>query len=184
MLQTLKKRIATFNQILKELPEVRYLGDPILRQPAESVSVVEGKKIGEQLGAALKQYREIAGYGRGLAAPQIGIKKAVFVTFVDEEVQIFINPVITKKSSETNLYRELCLSAGVMAADVERPEWVVMSWVDAEGDKHEEKVEGFLARLYQHEEAHLRGVVHLDEAVPQGIEFATFDPLKEELRRK
>lgn len=71
-----------------------------------------------------------------------------------------------------------------MATDVERPEWVVMSWVDAEGDKHEEKVEGFLARLYQHEEAHLRGVVHLDEAVPQGIEFATFDPLKEELRRK
>ena len=70
-----------------------------------------------------------------------------------------------------------------MAADVERPEWVIMRWTDIEGVIHEEKIDGFLARLYQHEEAHLRGIVNLDEVAPQGIEFATFDPLKEPLRK-
>ena len=70
-----------------------------------------------------------------------------------------------------------------MAADVERPEWITMEWTDNDGEKHKEKFEGFLARLYQHEEAHLRGIVNLDEAAPQGIEFATFDPLREQLRK-
>jgi len=70
-----------------------------------------------------------------------------------------------------------------MAADVERPEWIVMEWTDEEGKRHREKFDGFLARLYQHEEAHLRGKLNLDEADEGGIEFACFDPLKEKLRK-
>ena len=70
-----------------------------------------------------------------------------------------------------------------MAADVKRPKWVIMEWTAVDGTTYKEKVEEFLARLYQHEEAHLRGVVNLDEVAPRGIEFATFDPLKEHLRK-
>ena len=128
------------------------------------------------------RYREMAGMGRGLAAPQIGSDKSVFVTFTDDKLQIFINPRIIERSSSTNFYRELCISSGILSADVERPEWVVMAWIDTEGKRHREKIDGFLARLYQHEEAHLRGVVNLDEAAPQGIEFIALDPLKEKLR--
>jgi peptide deformylase len=58
-----------------------------------------------------------------------------------------------------------------------------MEWTDAEGQNRKEKFGDFLARLYQHEEAHLRGVINLDEAASGGIEFATFDPLKEQLRQ-
>jgi len=184
MREVIKERLVTFNRVLDEIPEVRYVGDPILRQQAEQVEVSEGKTIGNQLGKVLAHYREIAGIGRGLAAPQIGLNKSVFVTFVDDKLQTFINPEIVKKSPETNFYKELCLSSGIMAADVERPEWVIMKWTDVKGIVHEEKIEGFLARLYQHEEAHLRGIVNLDQAVPQGIEFTTFDPLKEQLRKK
>ncbi len=183
MLEIIKERVATFNRALNEIPEVKYVGDPILRQHSESVDTKEGREIGKQLGNILIHYREIAGIGRGLAAPQIGIGKAVFVTFVDNKLQTFINPSIVERSSETNFYKELCLSSGIMAADVERPEWIVMEWTDVEGTQHNEKIEGFLARLYQHEEAHLRGITNLDEVVPQGIEFATFDPLKEKLRK-
>lgn len=175
--------VAKFGIVLKDFPEVRYAGDPILRQLALEVSVGDGVKLGTRLGEILIRYRKLVGYGRGFAAPQIGENKAVFAAFVDDELQIFINPKIVEKSDETNFYRELCLSSGVMSADVERSEWVIMEWVSVDGQKHKEKYEGFLARLYQHEEAHLRGVLNIDEAADGGIEFATFNPLKEQLRQ-
>ncbi len=183
MLKRLKDKIQDFQTILAKFPEVRYAGDPILRQVAEEVSLREGVKIGERLGDVLLRYRKEVGYGRGLAAPQIGEAKAVFVTFEDEKLHTFINPRIVEHSAETNLYREGCLSAGIMAADVERPEWVVIEWTDINGEMQTKKVDGFLARLYQHEEAHLRGKLNLDEAVEDSIEFFLFDPLKEKLRK-
>jgi peptide deformylase len=179
----IKDRLATFIRVLNEIPGIKYVGDPVLRQPTQPVEIAEGKLIGNSLGKILLCYRKIAGIGRGLAAPQIGLNKAVFVTFADEKIQVFINPRIIEKSKETNFYRELCLSSGIMSADVERPEWITMEWTDIEGKKYQEKFAGFPARLYQHEEAHLRGIVNLDEAIPQGIEFVTFDPLKEPLRK-
>jgi peptide deformylase len=179
----IKERVSTFINVLTEIPEIKYVGDPILRKQTQAVNISEGKLIGDQLGKILLRYRKIAGIGRGLAAPQIGLNKAVFVTFVNEKLQIFINPIITSNSAETNFYRELCLSSGIMAVDVERPERITMEWTDVEGKKQCKKFDGFLARLYQHEEAHLRGIVNLDEAAPQGIEFATRDPLKEKLRK-
>ena len=69
----------------------------------------------------------------------------------------------------------------MVAADVERPDWIVMEWMDEKGITKSEKFDGFKARLYQHEEAHLRGRLNLDDAVSGGIEFVTFDPLKEQL---
>lgn len=183
MSERLKEKVRGFGLVLDKFPEVRYAGDPVLRQVAQEVSVEEGVEIGKRLGDVLMRYRKEVGYGRGFAAPQIGENKAVFVTFVDDKLTTFINPRITERSQETNFYRELCLSSGIMAVDAERPEWITMEWVDANGNKQSGKFDGFLARLYQHEEAHLRGKLNLDEASEGGIEFALFDPLKEELRK-
>jgi peptide deformylase len=181
--EILKKRVSILGRVLRGIPEIRYVGDPVLREQAQLVSVNEGKIIGEQLGKVLLQYRKITGTGRGFAAPQIGLNKAVFVTFIDEKLQAFINPTIVEKSSETNFYKELCISSGVMSADVQRPEWIVMEWVGVEGVKYKKKFDGFLARLYQHEEAHLRGIVNLDEAAYQGIAIVNFKPLDQKLRK-
>lgn len=183
MAREIKDLTTSFRDILDKFPEVRYAGDPVLRQPAVEVLVEEGVEIGKKLGDILIRYREAVGYGRGFAAPQIGINKAVFVTFVEGKVETFINPKILERSEKTNFYKELCLSSGIMAADVERPEWVVMEWTTIKGEKVTKKIEDmFLARLYQHEEAHLRGVINLDEAAKGGIEFAIFDPLQEKIR--
>ncbi|HKC04853.1 MAG TPA: peptide deformylase [Patescibacteria group bacterium] len=171
-----------FGKILEGFPEVRYAGDPVLREPTQEVSVEEGVLLGKKLGEVLIRYRKTVGYGRGFAAPQIGENKSVFVTFVNDQLETFINPKIVKKSETTNFYRELCLSSGIMSADVERPDWIVMEYINEKGEKHKDKFDGFLARLYQHEEAHLRGIINLDEAAQGGIEFAVFDPLKEEIR--
>jgi peptide deformylase len=182
MTKKIKQTLQTFLSVLDEFPEVRYIGDPILRTQTQEVTREEGKVIGQRLGEVLIAYRKKVGYGRGLAAPQIGINKSIFVTFIDDAVQIFINPKITQRSTESNFYRELCLSSGIMWADIERPESITMQWLDIEGNKQEEKVEGFMARLWQHEEEHLRGVVSIDHPVPGTIELLSSDPLKEKLR--
>lgn len=184
MKEALVERVRGFEQTLEKFPEVRYAGDPVLRKITEEVSVEEGIELGKILGEVLLRYREAVGYGRGFAAPQIGENKAVFVTFVEDQLQTFINPKIIERSEETNFYRELCLSSGIMSADVERSAWIIMEWTDSEGQKHKERFDGFLARLYQHEEAHLRGKLNLDEAVDGGIEFMLFDPIKEQIRDK
>ena len=172
MSKEIRDLVHKFGETLKDFSEVKYAGDPVLI------------KLGERLGEILMRYRKAVGYGRGFAAPQIGENKSVFVTFVNDKLETFINPKIIESSDQTNFYKELCLSSGIMSADVERPEWIVMEWTDVEGKTHREKIDGFLARLYQHEEAHLRGMLNLDQVSEGGIEFATFDPLKEQLRQK
>ncbi len=179
----IQEKIDVFQQVLAAIPELCYAGNPVLRQVAVPVSVEEGMIIGKKLGEVLIRYRAITGYGRGLAASQIGEGKAVFSTYVDDKVEMFINPIIVEKSKETSFYRELCMSSAIMSADVERPDWIEMEWVDEKAEKRRERIEGLKARLYQHEEAHLRGFLNLDEAIKGSIEFITLDPLKEQLRK-
>lgn len=118
MIEAIRKRTEVFLKVLDSLPELRYLGDPVLRTPTEITTIEEGKEIGDKLNKTLLAYRGIAGIGRGLAAPQIGIARSVFVTYVNNEHQVYINPKIVEFSEESNLYRELCLSSGLMSVDV------------------------------------------------------------------
>ena len=178
----IEERIRVFKTVLEQIPEIRYAGDVILRTVASPVSLVEGIKITKKLEAVLLKYRKLTGWGRGLAAPQIGDSRLVFITYVDNKVEAFINPKILETSSTTNFYRELCMSVGILAADVARPDWIIMEWTDENGKSRSERFDGFRARLYQHEEAHLRGHLNLDDATSGGIQFVNFDPLKEQLR--
>lgn len=98
MLERLKEKVRGFSSVLDKFPEVRYAGDPVLREVAQEVSVEDGVEIGKRLGDVLMRYRKEVGYGRGFAAPQIGENKAVFVTFVDDKLTTFINPLIVERS--------------------------------------------------------------------------------------
>lgn len=68
------------------------------------------------------------------------------------------------------------------SADVKRPESITVKYANEEGTELEEKCEGFLARLLQHEYDHLEGIVNLDKAEPASIEFQLNNPLDEKLR--
>jgi peptide deformylase len=182
MVKSMRELVQTFEVVLEKVPEIVYAGDPILRQPAAEASLEEGIAIAKRLEDVLMRFRALTGIGRGIAAPQIGESKKVFISYVDDTLQVFINPVVVERAEKTNFYRELCMSVGIVAVDVERPEWIVMEWTDVEGARQSQKFDGFLARMYQHEEAHLRGILNLDEAAEGGIEYATFDPLQEKLR--
>ena len=85
-------------------------------------------------------------------------------------------------SNEQNLYRELCLSSGLMWADVKRPTTITMQWMGSNGQHQTQEATDTLARLWLHEEAHLRGIPNLDQAEPGTIEFALSNPLSEKLR--
>ena len=178
----IRSRVDIFSRVLRELPEVRYVGDPILRLPTEEATLEEGLAIGKTLGEVLIKYHNIAGYGRGFAAPQIGIGKSVFTTYLGDKIQIFINPKIIEVSDVKNYYRELCLSSGIFSADVARPEWIVMQWMNEQGRILKEKFDGIKSRLYGHEGSHLKGELNIDICEHGGIEICTFDPLKEQMR--
>lgn len=182
MTKTVSELVQTFEKVLAVVPEIRYAGDPILQQEAAEVSFDEGIAVARRLEDTLMRFRAVTGVGRGIAAPQIGESKKVFISYVDDQIHVFINPVIVERAPTTNFYRELCMSIGIMAADVERPEWMVMEWTDADGKRQTQKFEGFLARMYQHEEDHLRGILNIDIAVHGGIAYVTFNPLEEKLR--
>lgn len=182
MNNNLRDKIKIFEEVLKQIPEFRFIGDPILRSKTKRVSLKEGVKIGKILGKVLVKYRRLAGFGRGLAAPQIGIDKSVFVSYIDDKVQIYINPKIINTSKSKNFYRELCLSSGFTWADVKRPEKIDLEWLDEKGMKQKKNFDSFMARLIQHEYAHLSGETNLDIAEYKTIEFAK-NPLEEKLRK-
>ena len=114
--------------------------------------------------------------GVGLAAPQIGLSIRLFVVDADvmgdeyEECKgfkrAFINPEITNKSQETVSMEEGCLSLPGINESVSRAKWVEVHYQDENMQEHEEKIEGYAARVFQHEYDHLEGHVFTDRISP------------------
>lgn len=168
---------------IKETSELTHLGNSVLRQKSRAVSKEEGTSIAGRLIKILNKYRAFSGIGAGLAAPQIGLLKRVFVTVGKDEHEVYINPKMINSSVRNNYYRESCLSSRMMWGDVKRSESIEMEWVDMKGKKRQAKFTGFKARLLQHEYDHLFGVVCLDKAIPGTIEYSG-NVKEEKLRNK
>lgn len=181
--RTVRDLHQTFKSVLEACPELVYIGNPVLRAPTEEVSYEDGLIVAKRLIEVLKRYRTATGMGRGMAAPQIGENKAVFVTYVDDQFRSYINPKITQRSKTNNLYMESCISCGFLTADIKRPESIFIEYTDENADIRAERVDGFMARLLQHEFDHLEGKVNIDIAEPNTIHFMIDDPLKQTLRK-
>jgi peptide deformylase len=136
------------------------LGDEVLRKQAALIPEVD--RLIEDLAAAMIDAMH-AGKGIGLAGPQIGELKRLFVTHVEEDdPRVFINPQIIQTSHDQASYEEGCLSIPGIYADVERPyEITVQAW-NERGRPFTIDAEGLLARVIQHELDHLNGVLFLD----------------------
>lgn len=171
----------TMRRVIEVCPELVFLGNTTLRTATVSANIPEAIKISDQLQRALRVIREITGYGRGLAAPQIGINKSVFVTYTDN-FKTYINPVILERSEDCNYYKEGCLSSGGLWADIKRPASIKIKYTDTEGNEVTESADGMLARLLQHEVDHLDGILNIDIAEPGTIEYMLSDPLEEKIR--
>lgn len=146
--------------------EIRILGDPVLRQPAEPISEIDDdvrRLIDEMLETMY------AADGVGLAAPQIGIARRIIVIDVNEkEFPAFgmANPVIVERSDELERGEEGCLSIPGLKEIVERPARVVVEGLDRDGNPRRIEATGLLARALQHEVDHLDGILFLDRVSP------------------
>lgn len=115
--------------------------------------------------------------GRGLAAPQVGVMKRLFVMDVtwkegEKSPEVMINPRILDRSEEITSGEEGCLSIPGVLTEIERPARVEMAWTDAHGVAQRRWLDGAAARCAQHEYDHLDGVVTFDRLTPEGREQA------------
>ena len=106
----------------------------------------------------------IAHRGVGLSAPQVAIEKRFFIYTLDlesTEFSVVINPVITARSG-VSIAEEGCLSYEGYTAQVERAFQITVKYQDENFRKIERTIEGWEARIFQHEMDHLDGILFID----------------------
>ena len=99
--------------------------------------------------------------GVGLSANQIGISERVFVMILHmetEEIITCFNPRIIKKYKDCGWFEEGCLSYPDEIINVSRPNRIVVKYEDEDKKEHKIKLDGFAARVFQHEFDHLEGI--------------------------
>lgn len=103
----------------------------------------------------------------GMAAPQIGVLKRVFVAKIRNKFRPFVNPKITKVSQKQGAYLEGCFSVGGKYGHAIRPLEVDIEAQDVSGKKFSRHYRGLAARIVQHETDHLDGILFIDHVYRQ-----------------
>lgn len=155
---------------------IRIYGDAVLHTPAETVDEITDEV--RELVADMYETMAAAP-GVGLAAPQVGVGKRMFVySWVDEDGTdhrgVAINPRLWQAPLVPESFEQLeedeeegCLSVPGERFELRRAPAVLLQATDLEGKAYELRAEGWLARILQHEYDHLDGVIYVDRlAVP------------------
>ena len=137
---------------------IRLFGDPVLKQRAAEVTDIDGTLVKVVDDMIDTMY---AAPGVGLAAPQVGIQKRLFVYDVGDGPQTLVNPVITEAAGEWE-FEEGCLSVPGLSFTIVRPKEVHLTGLDLDGNEVSIEADEYLARVFQHELDHLDGVLLLD----------------------
>lgn len=151
--------------------DLKLMGEPVLRQRANELPLQPGAPLPEEIRALIADMFDTmyAEEGVGLAAPQVGEGVRVIVVDANEEGSepfALVNPNILEMGSEVDRAEEGCLSIPGLREVVERPTSVVIEGIDADGNQVRMDVEGFVARILQHEVDHLDGILFLDRVSP------------------
>jgi len=143
--------------------EIRIFGDPVLKTPAAAVTEIDGKVA--RLVDNMFDTLSVSDTGIGLAAPQVGVQKQIFVWEVEDKRELVINPQIVESSGEW-VYEEGCLSIPGLYVELVRPKEVLMRGLDLDGNEIEFEADELMGRLFQHELDHLNGVLMFDRMEP------------------
>lgn len=136
------------------------IGDETLRKRSFEVT-----DFGAKTHQLLDDMKEtlIKADGVGLAAPQIGVLRRIFIINYNGQYLECLNPEIVKQSGE-QMGDEACLSVKGKYGTVKRPYKVKLKAQDRYGNEYEVKATGFMARAFCHEFDHLNGVLYVDRA--------------------
>ena len=138
--------------------QIRVVGDPVLRQPTPEVSEIDGRLARLADDMVVTMYEAP---GVGLAAPQVGVRKRMFVYDIGDGPQTILNPRLIESSGEWS-YEEGCLSIPGLSWEVVRPKEVHLVGMDLDGNEVSIEADEILARCFQHEIDHLDGVLMLE----------------------
>ena len=147
------------------------LGDPLLRQKAVRVAdptATEVHDLVQDLADTLAHRRAETGYGRGIAAPQVGqLKRVIFLKLPGAEPWPLINPEIVEASQEKIIVWDACLSFLSIFMQVERHRQVTVRYQTLQGETREFKAgdDHNFSELLQHEIDHLDGILAIDRVV-------------------
>jgi peptide deformylase len=146
------------------------LGNPLLWEKAlevEDVSSTETQSLITDLSDTLAAFREANGFGRGIAAPQIGIpKRAIFIRMEEPGFcGALINPEIARANYETIELWDACFSLPNLMVRILRATEVEVKYSDERGQPQRIEAAGDLAELLQHEIDHLYGILIINRAI-------------------
>ena len=141
------------------LSQIRQYGDPVLRMRAEEVEEFDDelRAVTERMIAVMHDAE-----GVGLAATQVGILRRFFVCTIDGEDRVLVNPSVTALGDDTDVDTEGCLSLASVRVPVERATKVAVEARDVSGEPVSLELEGYPARIVQHEVDHLDGRLMID----------------------
>ncbi len=172
---------------MREIITVLHPNSDVLLSKTEAISPNEFSSIQEiarDLYEALKPYFPAA----GLAAPQIGIVKSVFLFSYDRDpahLEAVVNPTFTPIGDEMTVGWEGCLSvinACYKIAKVPRHTVIKAIYYSADGKKVEKTLDGFASKVFQHECDHLQGVLNINRPDAEVKEFETKEAMDDFLR--
>lgn len=151
----------------------------LLRQEARTIKAenLESETHQRLMHRMLATVQDTANLGVGIAAPQVGISvQMIYVQRFDkagEPFEVYYNPVIEEYGDSIKAGREGCLSIPHYRGLVERPQSIVISYMDSLGKPQSEKINGFTAVIFQHEVDHLNGELYYDR-VENGFDGLTY----------
>ena len=134
---------------------IRQFGDPVLRQRSREIENIDGALV-RLVEDMIETMYDAPGVG--LAAPQVGVERRLFVYDVGDGPFAVINPVIVESSGEWT-YDEGCLSIPELSWEIVRPNEVHLAGIDLDGNDVDIEADELLGRCFQHEMDHLDGIL-------------------------
>jgi peptide deformylase len=150
------------------LRPILQLGNPRLREVALAVDDPSAPEIAvlvKDLADTLAHWRSTTGYGRGIAAPQLGVRqRVIFLQLPGERPWPLVNPEIIERSEKKIIVWDACLSFLSIFMQVERHREITVRYQDLSGERHELRAgdDRSLSELLQHEIDHLDGILAVD----------------------
>jgi peptide deformylase len=149
--------------------EILLLGNPLLREETTEVSNFldqDFKNGTADLKDTLEAFRRKNGFGRGIAAPQIGIAKRIIALNLGKGPFVLVNPQITWRNDETFTLWDDCMSFPDLYARVRRSTSISLVYQDETGIPREwEHLDKAESELLQHETDHLQGILAIDRVL-------------------
>src|SRR5579864_2034586 len=151
--------------------EIVQLGNPVLRERCLRVADPGSREVQElvrDLADTLAHWRTETGYGRGIAAPQLGeLQRVIFLQLPGFEPWPLINPEIIERSAEKIIVWDACLSFLSIFMQVERHRQIMVRYQSLDGESHhfEAGDDRNLSELLQHEIDHIDGILAIDRIV-------------------